>query len=134
MTAAPRARVSPVAAEVRVEARTEDGLTAVARAEVRESEPVFAGHYPDFPIFPGVCVLECVQRAATDGEAAPAPSDLAAVESARFAGAVYPGDTLHLTLTWRPTEAGLRCDAVAVTQRGKAATVRLRYTTARGER
>ncbi|MFI5983571.1 3-hydroxyacyl-ACP dehydratase FabZ family protein [Streptomyces sp. NPDC051555] len=140
MSAAPpapvgtRAPVSPVAAEVRVQARTEDGLAATARVEIRADEPVFAGHYPDFPIFPGVCVLECVQRAATDGDAAPDPTELAAVESARFAGAVYPGDTLSLTLKWRRTDAGLRCDAVATTERGKAASVRLRYESTGGRR
>ncbi|MFG2132138.1 3-hydroxyacyl-ACP dehydratase FabZ family protein [Streptomyces sp. NPDC048751] len=134
MTAAPRVHVSPVAAEVRVEARTEDGLTAAARADIRHSEPVFAGHYPDFPIFPGVCVLECVQRAATDGDTAPDPTELAAVESARFAGAVYPGDTLRLTLKWRRTGTSLRCDATAATERGRAATVRLRYACAGGAR
>jgi 3-hydroxyacyl-[acyl-carrier-protein] dehydratase len=134
MTGATRDRVSPVAAEVRVQARTDEGLPAAARADIRGSEPVFAGHYPDFPIFPGVCVLECVQRAATDGDAAPAPSQLAAVESARFAGAVYPGDTLRLTLKWRRTEAGLRCDAAVSTDRGKAATIRLRYEPAAGAR
>jgi 3-hydroxyacyl-[acyl-carrier-protein] dehydratase len=127
MTAAPRGRVSPIAAEIQVKARTEEGLTATACVDIRENEPVFAGHYPDFPIFPGVCVLECVQRAATDGDAAPDPSLLAAVESARFAGAVYPGDTLRLSLKWRRTETGLRCDAGVTTDRGKAATVRLRY-------
>ncbi|WP_330330479.1 hypothetical protein OHS33_12565 [Streptomyces sp. NBC_00536] len=134
MTTAPPARVSPVAAEVRVESRTEDGLAATARVEISENEPVFAGHYPDFPIFPGVCVLECVQRAATDGDTAPDPTELAAVESARFAGAVYPGDTLTISLKWRRTEAGLRCDAVAATERGKAASVRLSYESAGGAR
>ncbi|MDA5283211.1 3-hydroxyacyl-ACP dehydratase FabZ family protein [Streptomyces sp. NPDC054904] len=127
MSTAPSSRVSPVAAEVLVESRTADGLAATARVEIAASEPVFAGHYPDFPIFPGVCVLECVQRAATDGDAAPAPTELAAVESARFAGSVHPGDTLTLTLKWRRTGTGLRCDAVAATERGKAASVRLRY-------
>jgi 3-hydroxyacyl-[acyl-carrier-protein] dehydratase len=134
MTATPCVRVSPVAADVRVETRTEEGLTATARATVLESEPVFIGHYPDFPIFPGVCVLECVQRAATDGRAAPDPTELAAVESARFAGAVYPGDTLSLALKWRRIEGGLRCDATAATERGKAASVRLRFESAGGAR
>ncbi|MEU6484893.1 hypothetical protein [Streptomyces sp. NPDC046887] len=119
--------VSPVAADVRVETRTEEGLTATARAAIGPGEPVFTGHYPDFPIFPGVCVLECVRRAATDGSAAPHPARLAAVESARFAGAVYPGDTLSLSLTWRRTAGGLRCDATAATERGRTATVRLRF-------
>ncbi|WP_308117534.1 3-hydroxyacyl-ACP dehydratase FabZ family protein [Streptomyces anatolicus] len=118
---------SPVAAEVRVLARTDEGLATAARAEIAAAEPVFAGHYPDFPIFPGVCVLECVHRAATDGEGAPVPADLAAVESARFSGAVLPGDTLDITLRWRRTENGWRCDATTATARGKSASVRLRY-------
>ncbi|AZM56517.1 hypothetical protein DMA15_31330 [Streptomyces sp. WAC 01529] len=134
MTTAPSAHVSPVAADVRVETRTEEGLAATARADVLEAEPVFTGHYPDFPIFPGVCVLECVQRAATNGSAAPDPTELAAVESARFAGAVYPGDTLSLSLKWRRTDGGLRCDATAATERGRAATVRLRFEYAGGAR
>ncbi|MFI8389893.1 3-hydroxyacyl-ACP dehydratase FabZ family protein [Streptomyces sp. NPDC085540] len=127
-------RPTSVAADVKVTARTEEGLTAAARVVITEAELVFAGHYPDFPIFPGVCVLECVQRAATTGEAGPLHGDLAAVESARFAGAVYPGDTLEMTLKWRRVEGGLRCDAVASTERGKAASARLRYADPGGER
>lgn len=124
----------PVAAGVRVLTRTDDGLATAARAEITAAEPVFAGHYPDFPIFPGVCVLECVHRAATDGDGAPAPTDLAAVESARFSGAVLPGDTLDITLKWRRIEQGWRCDATTATERGKSASVRLRYRIAGGAR
>jgi 3-hydroxyacyl-[acyl-carrier-protein] dehydratase len=131
MTAAP---VSPVRADVVVEERTADGLAGSARAEILADEPVFAGHYPDFPIFPGVCVLECVRRAALDADPAVAPGVLAAVESARFAGAVYPGDTLHLALTWQRAGTAWRCKATATTSRGPAARVRLRFEPAGGAR
>ncbi|MFF8500073.1 3-hydroxyacyl-ACP dehydratase FabZ family protein [Streptomyces anulatus] len=122
----------PVRAGIEVLDRDEDGRATAARAGIAATEPVFAGHYPHFAIFPGVCVLECVHRAATDGDGAPAPADLAAVESARFSGAVLPGDTLDITLRWRRTEHGLRCDATTATGRGKSATVRLRYRTLGG--
>ncbi|MFJ9845027.1 3-hydroxyacyl-ACP dehydratase FabZ family protein [Kitasatospora sp. NPDC101155] len=127
-------QAGPVRAGIRIEERTEDGLPAAARVEILATEPVFAGHYPDFPIFPGVCVVDCVHRAATDGDRAPAPTALAAVESARFAGAVYPGDTLVLSLTWRRTDTGLTCKATAATERGKAASVKLRYRAEDGAR
>ncbi|EHM29015.1 MULTISPECIES: 3-hydroxyacyl-ACP dehydratase FabZ family protein [Streptomyces] len=117
----------PVRAAIEVLDRDENGLVTTARAHIAATEPVFAGHYPHFAIFPGVCVLDCVHRAATEGEGAPAPADLAAVASARFSGAVLPGDTLDITLRWRRTEHGLRCDATTATRRGKSATVRLNY-------
>ncbi|MEV7131045.1 hypothetical protein [Streptomyces sp. NPDC093260] len=128
--AATAGTASPVAAAVRIESRTEDGLPATASVEILAGEPVFAGHYPDFPIFPGVCVLECVRRAAADA----APGPLTAVESARFAAPVLPGDTLTLTLTWRTADTSWRCDAVAATARGRAARVRLRFAAPGGTR
>ncbi|MEU4213035.1 hypothetical protein AB0F13_24090 [Streptomyces sp. NPDC026206] len=129
--AAPATRPSPVAGDVRiVSARDADGRAA-ARVAVTAAEPVFAGHYPDFPIFPGVCVVECAHRAAT--ATAPGPAELAAVVSARFAGAVYPGDVLDIALAWRPDGDGWRCDATVTTERGKAASVRLRYRAPGGE-
>ncbi|MEU1311705.1 hypothetical protein ABZ419_22825 [Streptomyces cinnamoneus] len=128
---APAAGPSPVAGDVRVvSARDADGKAA-ARVVIDAAEPVFEGHYPDFPIFPGVCVVECAHRAAT--ATAPGPAELAAVVSARFAGAVYPGDVLDVALAWRPDGDGWRCDAIATTARGKAASVRLRYRTPGGE-
>ncbi|MFF2650684.1 hypothetical protein [Streptomyces sp. NPDC058045] len=125
---------SPVAAPVRVEARTAEGLTAAASVHILDGEPVFAGHYPGFPIFPGVCIVECVRRAAADAAPDVAPGPLTAVESARFATSVHAGDTLALTLDWRRTGAGWRCDATAATARGRAARVKLRFAARGGAR
>ena len=98
------------------------------------TEKVFAGHFPGFPIFPGVCVVEYVQR----GALAPLPepgSVLAAVESARFLGPVFPGSTLSCAFTWlRDDVTGdWRCRAEATTERGLPARVRLRFTARAGK-
>lgn len=102
-----------------------------ARTEMRidASEPVFAGHYPDFPIFPGVCVVECVHKSALATAPAGAALTLAALDSARFVGAVFPGDVLGIDITWTALEDGWKCAALASTDRGVAAKVRLRYRT-----
>ncbi|MEV5951702.1 hypothetical protein [Streptomyces sp. NPDC051993] len=107
-----------------------DALSSRARFRIDRSEPVFAGHYPDFPIFPGVCVVECVHRAAlATAPGAGSPLSLAALESARFVGAVFPGDVLTVDSKWTAVEGGWKCTATASTDRGDAAKVRLRYVT-----
>ncbi|MEC3979493.1 3-hydroxyacyl-ACP dehydratase FabZ family protein [Amycolatopsis sp. H20-H5] len=123
---------SPVLAERRVERLEFDDLSgkwsATVSVSINADEPVFAGHYPDFPIFPGVCVLECVRRGAE--VAAPADAGilrLAAVESTRFTSAVYPGDVLSIELQWAQRGLDWRCSARVGTDRGPAASVRLRY-------
>ncbi|GAB3484245.1 3-hydroxyacyl-ACP dehydratase FabZ family protein [Amycolatopsis cihanbeyliensis] len=120
--------VSPVAAEVRAGpvATGEGEWTAEATITISDDEPVFAGHYSHFPIFPGICVLECVHRAALD--AAPVPGlVLSGVKSARFTGAVYPGDVLTVQLRWEGSGGDWLCTARARTRRDEAATVRVRY-------
>lgn len=117
-------------------------------AVIAGTEKVFAGHFPGFPIFPGVCVVEYVQRGAL--ATLPEPGAvLAAVESARFLGPVFPGSTLSCEFTWTRDErderkeqheqhergaapGGWRCRAVATTERGLAARVRLRFTAPAG--
>ncbi len=127
-----RVTAGPVRAAVRV---TRPGGDAPepqqARTEIRidASEPVFAGHYPDFPIFPGVCVVECVHKSALATAPGGAALTLAALDSARFLGAVFPGDVLGVDLTWTALDDGWKCAAVASTDRGVAAKVRLRYRT-----
>lgn len=113
---------------VRQSTAGETGWTAQATVGVDITEPVFAGHYPDFPIFPGVCVVESVHRSAL--ATVPEPSGavtLTDVESARFLGAVYPGDVLRMDLTWKSDSPDWLCLAKASTDRGEVATVRLRY-------
>jgi len=102
-------------------------------AVVGGTEKVFAGHFPGFPIFPGVCVVEYVQRGALATLPEPG-SALAAVESARFLGPVFPGSTLSCEFTWLRDDAtgGWRCRAEATTERGLAARVRLRFTAPAG--
>ena len=132
--------VSPVRGAIRVvRVGSADPSAPQARAEVRiaASEPVFAGHYPDFPIFPGVCVVECVHRSAlatapqcaggagTGGSGA--GLTLTSLDSARFIGAVFPGDVLGIDIKWTALDDGWKCEALASTDRGVAAKVRLRY-------
>ncbi|MBM0278022.1 3-hydroxyacyl-ACP dehydratase FabZ family protein [Micromonospora tarensis] len=95
--------------------------------EISPTEPVFAGHYPDFPIFPGVCLIECARLSAEvtapDG---PGTLYLEAVESSRFGGPVRPGDRLSLVLTWTALETGWRTAVRIRSERGDVASIRLR--------
>ncbi|MCX4693194.1 3-hydroxyacyl-ACP dehydratase FabZ family protein [Streptomyces sp. NBC_01408] len=96
---------------------------------VAADERVFPGHYPGFPIFPGVCVVELVHRSAVaTAPTAGAGVVLRAIESTRFLSPVFPGDDLTIDLKWSRRGEHWRCDAVAGTDRGRSATVRLRFT------
>ena len=118
------ARPSPVSGTVELTGN-EDG-SVVTSVLVSPQEPVFAGHYPGFPIFPGVCIVECVLRSAR--LAPPRPGlRLAAVESTRFRTPVFPGDTLTIELAWSPDGPAWRCRAGVRTVRGLSAQVRLRF-------
>lgn len=116
---------SPVRAPIRVESAGED--RAVTTTAVPADDPIFAGHYPGFPIFPGVALIECVHRSAL--ATAPGGQDLrlAAVESTRFTGPTFPGDELTVDLRWKAAEGAWRCVAEVRSPRGEAAKVRLRY-------
>lgn len=119
-------------------------LTAVAVADINPAEPVFAGHYPGFPILPGVCVIEYVRRAAW---LAPPPGGTVAefnvVEAARFLAPVRPGDRLRIEISWvrcpncspncSPSywPSYWRCTARVSSGHGPVATVRLHFPTVR---
>jgi beta-hydroxyacyl-ACP dehydratase FabZ len=67
------------------------------------NEPFFQGHFPGFPIMPGVLMIEAMAQVAAilafksrKGE----EGDLillAGVDKAKFRGGVFPGDTLKIT-------------------------------------
>jgi len=70
---------------------------------VSGNEPYFAGHFPDFPVMPGVLIVEALAQTASVMVAATIP-DLTAgklvffttVEKARFRQPVRPGDVVKL--------------------------------------
>ena len=88
--------------------------------EISPREPVFAGHYPDLPIFPGVCLVECVHLAVR--EVVPdSPAELGVVDSIRFLAPVFPHDVITVSLRWDQRGCAAQVDTV----RGTAAVVRL---------
>ncbi|WP_069816846.1 3-hydroxyacyl-ACP dehydratase FabZ family protein [Streptomyces sp. TP-A0874] len=122
-------RAGPVAGAVEVLEAPGESQTAV-RFTVSADELVLPGHYPGFPIFPGVCLVECVHTGAlATAPGRPAGIRLAGIESARFTGPVFPGDEFTVTMDWKAVEGGWRCKAKLRSQRGDAAQVRLRYQT-----
>jgi 3-hydroxyacyl-[acyl-carrier-protein] dehydratase len=107
------------------------GLAATAALDVDAGEEVLSGHYPGFPMLPGVCVIDTVRRAAQLARPAQAAhSVLDAVESARFVEPVFPGDRMIVALRWERGKGANDwcCAAVVSVRRAKVGTVRLRYT------
>src|SRR6266568_9453835 len=71
---------------------------------VTGNEPFFTGHFPDFPVMPGVLIVEAMAQTAgvlvlkTIEDRANKLVLLVAVENARFRRPVVPGDTLRMEM------------------------------------
>lgn len=93
-----------------------DGQSMIhAVKNVTVNEPIFTGHFPENPIFPGVLLLEAMAQAAgllgfKITESSPGKNDLylfAGVDNARFKRQVLPGDTLDLKVTFEKERRGI---------------------------
>ncbi|MCB0357580.1 MAG: 3-hydroxyacyl-ACP dehydratase FabZ [Bdellovibrionales bacterium] len=77
------------------------GAIAKALKNVTINEDFFNGHFPDFPIMPGVLIIEAMAQAGGlacyRGETAPYNLIIASINHARFRRPVVPGDQLILT-------------------------------------
>ena len=79
----------------------EDGKRAVGLKNVSINEPFFVGHFPEYPVMPGVLITEALAQV---GAAAMLNLEankgkigfLAGLDNFRFRGQVVPGDTLIL--------------------------------------
>jgi 3-hydroxyacyl-[acyl-carrier-protein] dehydratase len=91
----------------------------VALKNVTINEPHFAGHFPDFPIMPGVLIIEAIAQAGaalllTEYSAADRASKLmvfTSIDRARFRRPVVPGDQLRIEVTvlnWRSNAVKMR--------------------------
>ncbi|MBO1005573.1 3-hydroxyacyl-ACP dehydratase FabZ [Pseudogracilibacillus auburnensis] len=79
----------------------ETGKRVVGLKNVSANEPFFAGHFPDYPVMPGVLILEALAQvgaiAVLDMEQNKGKIGfLAGVDKCRFKRQVKPGDQLRL--------------------------------------
>lgn len=101
----------------------------IATIDTDRQDEVFAGHYPGFPLVPGMYLLDLVTRLVrrhrgVAGDGSPA---VAVVSSARFRGAVRPGDVVTVRCDIPAgTDAPVRAECR--TERGVVATFGLRST------
>jgi 3-hydroxyacyl-[acyl-carrier-protein] dehydratase len=85
------------------------GESINAFKNVSISEPVFQGHFPDHPIYPGVMILEGMAQAGgilafesmdmTKEEAAQKVVYFMSIDKAKFRAPVRPGDRLEYRIT-----------------------------------
>ena len=82
----------------------------VALKNVTINEPHFTGHFPDYPIMPGVLMVEAIAQAGGALLLAEIPDResklmvFTSIENARFRRPVTPGDQLRIEVTvlnWR---------------------------------
>ncbi len=95
--------------------------SAIGIKNVTINEPFFQGHFPKFPVMPGVLIIEALAQTAgaicvhNSGQTdIPQIVFFMGIDNAKFRKPVLPGDTLHLHVkklrnrgnVWR-----FRCDA-----------------------
>lgn len=99
--------------------RTPEGIRVTVRLPVERASTQMTGHYPGFPILPGVLLIDAVRQAA--GSALGAELRLCRIDRARFARPLLPGDELELSLLVT-AEAGSRVEVHALGARGDGLT------------
>jgi 3-hydroxyacyl-[acyl-carrier-protein] dehydratase len=93
----------------------EKGKRIKALKNVTINEPFFMGHFPHYPVMPGVLMLEALAQAAAllafDAlDAMPDENSVyyfAGVEAARFKRPISPGDQLVMDVTLDRMKAGI---------------------------
>ena len=77
------------------------GRRAVGIKNVTANEPFFTGHFPDFPIMPGVLIVEAIAQVGavamlSDPDQGGQLALFAGIDKVRFKRQVMPGDTIRL--------------------------------------
>lgn len=82
------------------------GESAVGLKNVTINEPHFQGHFPTFPVMPGVLIVEAMAQTSAilvvqtlGAEAEGKLVYFMSIDSAKFRKPVTPGDSLHIRVT-----------------------------------
>lgn len=104
----------------------EPGKKAVGIKNVSANEPFFQGHFPQFPIMPGVLIVEALAQ--TTGIAVAVLEEnkgkmgvFASIEEMKFKTQILPGDTLTLEAEILSSRLGVIKANVRATVEGKIA-------------
>lgn len=81
----------------------ESGESAVGLKNVTMNEPQFMGHFPEFPVMPGVLIIEAMAQTAAivvvetlEKKTAGKLVYFMTIDEARFRKPVIPGDAMHI--------------------------------------
>ena len=79
----------------------EPGVRAVGIKNVTQNEPFFQGHFPDYPVMPGVLIIEALAQVGAvsvmaGGEHQDKLALFAGIDGVRFRRQVVPGDVLTM--------------------------------------
>ena len=79
----------------------EPGVRAAGLKNVTQNEPFFQGHFPDYPVMPGVLIIEAMAQVGAvsvmaGGEHSDKLALFAGIDGVRFRRQVLPGDVLTM--------------------------------------
>jgi len=79
----------------------EPSVRAVGLKNVTQNEPFFQGHFPDYPVMPGVLIIEAMAQVGAvgvmaGGEHRDRLALFAGIDGVRFRRQVLPGDVLRM--------------------------------------
>jgi 3-hydroxyacyl-[acyl-carrier-protein] dehydratase len=79
----------------------EPGVRAVGIKNVTQNEPFFQGHFPGYPVMPGVLIIEAMAQVGAVGVMAGGEHKeklalFAGIDGVRFRRQVLPGDVLRM--------------------------------------
>lgn len=107
-----------------LELAPKESITAIKNVTI--NEPFFQGHFPDYPVMPGVLIIEALAQTAALLTFAEAKQDnavyyFAGIDNARFKKPVVPGDQLVMQAIYQRERAGVYKFHVTATVDGELA-------------
>ena len=103
-----------------------DGERAVGLKQVTINEPFFVGHFPGYPVMPGVLIVEALAQVGAvlvlrQPEYRGKIAFFAGIDGVRFKRQVTPGDTLRLEVTVGKLRRGFGTATATATVDGQLA-------------